>query len=170
MTSESPISLSDDEDHVPLEELKPILLECLKEIKTIGDVVAAKRHNLFVNPGLTVADTLIPLPLVPRDAETIKGVGRQAPFGRGEETVVDTSVRNTWELDASQFSLANPDWDDFLHGTLLKAATPKLVLSRVRADLYKLLLYEPGSFFKPHKDSEKAPGMVATLVVCLFET
>ncbi|KAI9016873.1 hypothetical protein DFJ74DRAFT_248003 [Hyaloraphidium curvatum] len=28
-------------------------------------------------------------------------------------------------------------------------------------------MYEPGSFFKPHKDSEKAPGMFATLVVQL---
>ena len=167
MTSESPVVLSDDEDYVPLEELKPLLLKFLKEIKAVGDVVTAKRHQLFVNPGLTVADTLIPLPLVPRDAETIKGVCRQAPFGRGEETVVDTSVRNTWELDASQFRLANPDWDDFLHGTLLKTATKKLGLSGLRADLYKLLLYEPGSFFKPHKDSEKAPGMVATMVVCL---
>jgi hypothetical protein len=36
-----------------------------------------------------------------------------------------------------------------------------------RAEPYKLLLYEPGSFFKPHRDSEKTPGMVATLVVCL---
>lgn len=32
---------------------------------------------------------------------------------------------------------------------------------------YKLLLYEEGSFFRPHKDSEKEPGMVATLVICL---
>jgi hypothetical protein len=29
------------------------------------------------------------------------------------------------------------------------------------------LLYEEGSFFKRHKDSEKAPGMIGTLVVCL---
>ena len=150
-----------------LEDLKPALHNCLNEIKTVGQVVTAKQHQSFVNPGLTVADTLIPLPLVPRDAETIKSVCRQAPFGRGEETVVDTSVRNTWELDASQFKLANPGWDDFLQNTLLKSVTEKLGLPGVKADLYKLLLYEPGSFFKPHKDSEKAPGMVATLVVCL---
>ncbi len=27
--------------------------------------------------------------------------------------------------------------------------------AEVEAQLYKLLLYEPGSFFLPHKDSEK---------------
>lgn len=38
--------------------------------------------------------------------------------------------------------------------------------AHVSAELYKLLLYE-GAFFKPHKDSEKAPGMFGTLMVCL---
>jgi hypothetical protein len=33
--------------------------------------------------------------------------------------------------------------------------------------LYKLLLYEEGAHFKPHRDSEKAPGMFATLAICL---
>lgn len=32
---------------------------------------------------------------------------------------------------------------------------------------WKLLLYEEGSFFRPHKDSEKAPGMIGTLVLSL---
>ena len=35
------------------------------------------------------------------------------------------------------------------------------------AQLYKLLIYEKGSFFAPHRDSEKTPGMFATLIVCL---
>lgn len=33
--------------------------------------------------------------------------------------------------------------------------------------LYKLLLYKAGSFFKPHRDSEKMDGMFATLVIQL---
>lgn len=37
----------------------------------------------------------------------------------------------------------------------------------VHAELYKLLIYEEGAFFKPHQDSEKTPGMFGTLVVCL---
>lgn len=37
----------------------------------------------------------------------------------------------------------------------------------VNAELYKLLLYEEGAYFKPHLDSEKTPGMFGTLVVCL---
>ena len=30
-----------------------------------------------------------------------------------------------------------------------------------------MLLYEEGAHFKPHKDTEKAPGMFATLAICL---
>ena len=39
--------------------------------------------------------------------------------------------------------------------------------SSLQAELYKVLLYEPGDFFLPHRDTEKAPGMVATLVITL---
>lgn len=38
---------------------------------------------------------------------------------------------------------------------------------KLKAHLYKLLVYEKGSFFLPHKDGEKLDGMVATLVVAL---
>ena len=160
--------LSDESDEeVRLKDVKRGLLKCLNSIQAVGKVATSKQHRHFINPGLTISGVLIPLPLVPRDAETIKSVCRQAPFGRGDETVVDTSVRKTWELNPTQFKLADPGWKDFLNGTLLKTAREKLGLPDVRADLYKLLLYEPGSFFKPHKDSEKAPGMVATMVICL---
>ena len=37
----------------------------------------------------------------------------------------------------------------------------------VAADFYKLLVYDAGSFFVDHRDTEKAPGMFATLVIVL---
>jgi hypothetical protein len=33
---------------------------------------------------------------------------------------------------------------------------------------YKLLLYKPGGFFKPHRNTEKAAGMFGTLIVQLL--
>ena len=38
---------------------------------------------------------------------------------------------------------------------------------RLEAELYKLLIYEPGGFFSEHRDTEKTDGMVATLSVTL---
>ncbi|XDG02263.1 hypothetical protein ABKA04_001878 [Annulohypoxylon sp. FPYF3050] len=147
-------------------EIKRELLTCLNGIKITSHVAASQHYPYFINPGLMVADTLIPLPLTPRDAETIKNASRQAPFGRGDETVVDTSVRDTWELDHTQFGFANPGWSTFVE-LLLIDVRRSLAIPKVKAEPYKLLLYEEGSFFKRHKDSEKVPGMVATMVICL---
>lgn len=37
----------------------------------------------------------------------------------------------------------------------------------IRAELYKMLLYEKGAMFKRLTGSEKVPGMLATLVISL---
>lgn len=37
----------------------------------------------------------------------------------------------------------------------------------VAAELYKLLVYDEGSFFLEHRDTEKSPGMFGTLIVAL---
>ena len=42
-----------------------------------------------------------------------------------------------------------------------------LVPAAATTSLYKLLLYEPGSFFLPHRDTEKGDRMFATLVIVL---
>ena len=47
------------------------------------------------------------------------------------------------------------------------AAASLGVTGRVAAELYKLLIYDEGSFFVSHRDTEKAPGMFATLVIVL---
>ena len=41
------------------------------------------------------------------------------------------------------------------------------VAEPITAELYKLLVYDQGSFFVSHRDTEKAPGMFATLVLVL---
>ncbi|KAJ9137727.1 2OG-Fe(II) oxygenase [Pleurostoma richardsiae] len=146
---------------------KTSLLGCLNSIESSGDFAICSRHERFANPGIQLdGNRIIPLPLAPSDAEAIKRVCRQAPFGKGSQTVVDTSVRNTWELDPSQFELANPAWESCF-SKILQHAADGLGLLDVTASLHKLLLYEEGSFFKRHKDSEKETGMVGTLVVCL---
>ncbi|OBS19613.1 hypothetical protein FPOA_11338 [Fusarium poae] len=125
------------------------------------------RHSTQLNrPVISQPRNLIPLPLKKDDAQTIKSVCRQAPFGHGDKTLVDTSVCNTWELDASKFELGNPEWLNFFDKMVQDTAVG-LGLNEVLAKPHKLLLYEPGSFFKPHKDSEKEQGMVGTLIICL---
>ncbi|RFN46511.1 hypothetical protein FIE12Z_9233 [Fusarium flagelliforme] len=143
------------------------LLQALNSIESTGNIATFSHYPVFPNPGLTIeGDNLIPLPLKKDDAQIIKAACRQAPFGHGDKTIVDTSVRNTCELDASKFDLKNPEWAAFLDKMLLSTAAG-LGLGDVVAGPYKLLLYESGSFFKPHKDSEKEKGMIGTFIVCL---
>ena len=74
-----------------------------------------------VLPGLEV-DGLGPigLPLTGNQAKDLKTLCEQAPYGKGEKTLVDTSVRRVWRLSPSQFSLRNPDWMRLLEETLRK--------------------------------------------------
>lgn len=62
-----------------------------------------------VNPDLYIHGLgSIGLPLSDQDALEIRKVCHCAPFGQGSETIFDTGVRNTWELNTDEFELRNP--------------------------------------------------------------
>ena len=123
------------------------------------------------NPGLKVEGIgAIGLPLSDRDAKELISKCRQSPFGKGGDTIVDTEVRNSFELNPSQFILSNPAWNICINA-LVDIVYRELALNcgrqHVVPELYKLLLYEEGAFFRSHQDPEKTPGMFGTLVVSL---
>lgn len=164
----------DEEEDDDTEEEEPSDLEevyeALRSRSTPGSTcVGGAATGLPVLPGLQVHGVgAIPLPLVPKTADLLKSVAHQAPHGRGMETVVDTSVRNTLQINADQVGLENPDWSLAVANLAHTAATALGVNpSLVRPELYKLLMYEKGGFFKTHRDTEKAQGMFATLVIQL---
>ncbi|KAH9893021.1 hypothetical protein F4778DRAFT_772644 [Xylariomycetidae sp. FL2044] len=142
------------------------LKQIINAIQIHGDFATRSRYSEFANPGLQIGDTLIALPLDPAQVSVIRRASRQAPFGRRDQTLVDTSVRNTWELDPTQFRITNPAFAPFL-ARVLDDVSRSLGMISVKTELYKLLLYEKDSFFKRHKDSEKPPGMTGTLSICL---
>jgi hypothetical protein len=88
------------------------------------------------------------MPLSTRDAEALIGHCKQAPFGSKEQTVVDTRVRDTWEIDAGKVSFQNPLWVTFISKVVPKvcgALGVNMEASKPKCELYKLLLYQPGS-------------------------
>jgi predicted 2-oxoglutarate/Fe(II)-dependent dioxygenase YbiX len=122
----------------------------------------------LVLPGLTVdAIGEIALPISKADARRLIKRSRQAPYGRGEETIVDADVRRVWQMEPDEFRLENPKWPSFVRDVTTSVKSEFGVKQRVTAELYKLLIYEKGSFFVPHRDTEKAHRMFATLVICL---
>jgi hypothetical protein len=89
------------------------------------------------------------------DAQAIVAASHEAPFGKGEETLVDTSVRGAWEISPGDFEMRNPAWQPFLQGVVTKVSAGLGVDATgngVSAELYKLLLYDEGALFKPHQE------------------
>jgi hypothetical protein len=100
-------------------------------------------------------------------AKKLIAVARPATFGRGEQTLTDTSVRDTWEITPDLVTLDGPTWEATL-GAVLEEVRSELGLpstTKLRAGLHAMLVYGKGQFFLPHQDSEKDDAIVGTLVV-----
>jgi len=106
-------------------------------------------------------------PLTPAKVRKLIELGVPARFGRGEETLTDPNVRDTWEIPKH---LVSALWDDRSLKDTLLTVKDELGLPRqaeLTAELHSFLVYEPGQFFLAHQDSEKDDAMIATMVVTL---
>ena len=143
------------------------LADILKNVRRPGDFHATGRSEIFA-PRLEVAGVgLVALPLLPAQAEQLVAVAEQAPYGRGSDTLIDTEVRRTWQIGADRVHIGGRHWDKDLADIVARSTAGLGVSEPLSAELYKLLVYDTGSFFVSHRDTEKAPGMFATLVVVL---
>ncbi|WP_435008713.1 2OG-Fe(II) oxygenase [Tundrisphaera lichenicola] len=162
----------DEEENRPVRgKVLDQLDEALSEIDRPGSF-CVNGSAPAVLPGLEV-DGLGPigLPLTIKQAKELIKHCRQAPHGQGAKTVVDTAVRKVWKLELGRFSVTNPEWDRFLRMTIAKVQLGLgLDKQELEGHLHDFLLYEPGSFFLPHRDGEKLDRMVATLVIVLPST
>ena len=128
------------------------LLKALQQIKRPGAFCTFGSIDPCF-PGLEVSGVgPIGLPLTEGQAKELINQCSQAPFGKGEQTIVDTKVRRVWQLEPQQFKTSNLEWDIKMND-LVQNVQDKLGLGEtdVSCHLYKLLLYEEGSFFIPHR-------------------
>lgn len=138
-------------------DLRDDMLKALDSITSSGTF--ANAHKLgyklgWIIPGLVVEDVgPIDLPLRETQAKQMIAKARHAPYGKGSETIVDTSVRNTWELDPSQFQLTATRWPKLV-AEICQAISEEAGLggAQVHAHLYKMLIYEKGAMFKAHTE------------------
>jgi hypothetical protein len=121
-----------------------------------------------IDPGLEVEGLgAVTLPLKRKMVKELVARCRVAPYGKGTQTVVNKKVRNTFELDPKKFRLSDA-WNAAIANVMRPVAHQLgLPAEQLEARLYKLLIYETGGFFLPHRDSEKHDRMVASLVVVL---
>ncbi|MFK7890505.1 MAG: 2OG-Fe(II) oxygenase [Granulosicoccus sp.] len=108
------------------------------------------------------------LPISKTRAKELARITSPAPFGKGRETLLDSKVRDVGEVKASKVRFDKRVWNRELK-PLLETMREQLGLpeGRLSTKLDKLLVYGPGQFFKPHKDTERSDDMIGTLVVIL---
>jgi hypothetical protein len=148
-------------------DLKPLEL-LLAGIQRPGDFFVNGRFEAPV-PKIQIDGVgIVSFPVPQTQIKEIIGQADRAPYGRGELTVLDTSVRNAWQVDAAKVHIGGKSWERTLQEILRSvAAGLGCVSEEISAVLYKLLVYEKGGFFKAHRDTEKSDGMFGTLVIVL---
>ena len=149
--------------NTPNEDLRALLAK----VKRPGDYYATGFHETPL-PVLSVDGVgQISFPIPDAQIAEIVGCAEQAPYGLGDQTLLDEEVRRTWQLGPDQFSVSGAAWERTLANIAQAAKKGLGVGGAVSAQLYKMLVYEVGDFFAEHRDSEKADGMFGTLVVAL---
>jgi hypothetical protein len=101
----------------------------------------------------------------PASLETLLPISHDAPLGKGEKTVVDKKWRKTLEVEMSEINVSFPQLDDVVSRIKQDLVTDLSTQKLLRAELYKVLIYRPGDFFRPHFDSKKADNHIITLAV-----
>jgi hypothetical protein len=133
------------------------LAQALRAIRRHGDFYATGTAEI-TPPNLTVQGFgMLSLPFQRSQLAPLLAQAALAPFGRGEQTLIDTSVRNTWQIDAAALEFGGRNWQRTLDAIVSRAADGLGVLDPVRAQLYKLLVYDTGNFFVEHRDTETRP-------------
>ena len=94
---------------------------------------------------LTVAGAgPISFPVRAPQAKRMIASARPARFGRGEQTLMDLGVRDTWEITPDQVTLTGLDWDAILAEVRDELGLP--ARARLRAEPHALLVYGKGQF------------------------
>ncbi|MGH9113904.1 MAG: 2OG-Fe(II) oxygenase [Acidimicrobiales bacterium] len=108
-------------------------------------------------------------PVPQAQARQLCAIARPARYGRGEDTLLDRRVRDTWEVPKSRVRIDKRRWQRALRPALDRFRRDLGLADGcdLTADLHSLLVYGPGQFFVPHQDSEKDDDMIGSLVVTL---
>ena len=119
-------------------------------------------------PTLDVRGRTLACPATEEDLEWLASLATPAPYGRGEETLLDTEVRDALQIGANDVRLGTTAWDQ-LQAEMLRAVAAEMGLedAALRLEPLKLLIYRAGGHFTEHADTEKAPGMIASLALIL---
>lgn len=157
-------------EHIEIEynrNLKP-LEALLARVRQPGDFFVSGTAEMPM-PRIEVEGAgALSFPVPDAQIAAILRKAERAPYGRGRDTIIDTSVRNVWQIPSGKIKIGGKSWATNFEAILSKVkAGLGCGDAMVSAELYKLLVYDRGGFFLAHRDTEKRAGMFGTLVVTL---
>lgn len=163
-----PAPMPADGIHVPYNRDLRGLEDLLSAVRRPGDFFVEASFEVPM-PRLEVDGVgALSFPVPETQIRQVIAHASRAPYGRGEKTILDESVRRVWQLPPTAVRLGGKSWGKTFAQILARVAeglgcadTP------ISAELYKLLVYDKGGFFAAHRDTEKALRMFATLIVVL---
>ena len=121
------------------------------------------------NPDSSHYET-IQFPLSTEHHELIKTVSTKSKVGCKGEEILKPVKRVSYEFGLDDcLTDINTTWKEQprFHRIMSNIQHELGIVHEIDADFYKFLLYEPGCFFANHRDHERIPGQLATLVVQL---
>ncbi|KAF8464806.1 hypothetical protein DFH94DRAFT_392508 [Russula ochroleuca] len=96
----------------------------------------------------------------PDELEKLTRACEPASFGRKQETVKDENYRKAVKMDSECFSpmldVFHTDLVNIIYDCLLEGTQST---KRIKIELYKLNVYDKGSFFKPHVDTPRSKNI-----------
>ena len=149
----------------------------IQEIEPLGSFVHTERLTNVPQllPHVTVDGVgRLGFPMMDLVVQQLIANSEKAPYGKLDQTLMDTNVRDAWQIDANKITIGGGDtWKTYFH-QLVRQQCFHLGISYerfdnlgIQANLYKLLIYEKDGHFLTHRDTEKEPHMFGTLLIQL---
>jgi hypothetical protein len=105
------------------------LFNKINEIEVAGSFATGGIVHDCPNRGICIdGGGSIRLPLSEAEDRALAHQSRQAPFGKNRQTLIDETVRKTWEIGAERITFRNPRWLEFVD-MLVKRVANELGIS-----------------------------------------
>jgi hypothetical protein len=111
-------------------------------------------------------------PMLGMVVDAMIAVSTKAPFGRHDKTLYDDAIRTAWQIDASKIAIKDKEtWTTYFSEQVqqccfqLGISNERFETSDIKANLYKMLIYETGEQLAPNRYDEKEVGVLGTLII-----
>lgn len=170
----APMTLSDNDHYCPdcakvanlLEDrYKDFIMHIQNGIKEVNYQCSGYINQL---PLIKIKDWVLSYPCTDIVCKKLKEFCQISPVGIGEKTVIEEKIRKGLEVKNQDVKLS-PEFLEIINGEISKKINTLLCPDEksISIEFYKLLLYEKGSFFKAHKDTQRSQNHFGSLVVFL---